>query len=310
MENKSLGFLGLGNMGLNMVRLLLDKGYEVHAWNRSIEPRQLAEKDGAKAYENIQDMLAALPERKIVWSMVAAGEPVDMMIDQLLEADDAARKLGEGDIFIEGVNSHYKDSIRRAEKLRAAGVEMLDCGVSGGIDGARNGACIMAGGSKPAFEAVEPIIKDLTQEDGYGYFGESGAGHFVKMVHNAIEYSMMQSIAEGLNLINESEYEVDLQDLTKVWNHGSIIESNLVGFLNSALGKDPEMKEVEAEIGSLGTGKWAVEDALDRGVPFTSIANAVFARYTSRKTDDYAHKIVQILRKEFGGHTEKERDVQ
>lgn len=306
MSKKQLGFLGLGNMGLNMVRNLLDKGYEVHAWNRSPGPRQEAKADGAIVYEDLSDLLEALPKPRVLWSMVAAGEPVDMIIEQLIEGKT---KLEKGDIFVDGVNSNYRDSLRRNEKLSSLGVHFLDCGVSGGITGARNGACIMAGGDKEIFEKhVEEIVRDLSTENGYGYFGGAGAGHFVKMVHNAIEYAMMQAMAEGMNLIDKSEYsELDREKLVDVWNHGSIIAGNLMGFLKGALEKDAKLESTESVVGSLGTGEWAVREALSREVPFSVITNSVYARFNSRGKDDFGAKIVQALRAEFGGHNSQER---
>ncbi|MCA9383843.1 decarboxylating 6-phosphogluconate dehydrogenase [Candidatus Dojkabacteria bacterium] len=304
-QTKKIGFLGLGNMGKNMVMNLLDHGYEVYAWNRSEQPRIESAEAGAKVFESISDLIAALgDEPKVIWSMVAAGEPVDLVIDQLITGENS---LKEGDILVDGVNSHYKDTLRRSEKLSELGIKYLDCGVSGGIKGARSGACIMVGGDQDAFTQIEPIIKDLSQENGYGYFGSSGAGHYVKMIHNAIEYGMMQAIAEGINLLDASPYQVDYKKLTEVWNHGSIIESNLIGFLNSAFSEQHNLPDISSEIGSLGTGKWAVEESLDRGISMTSIANAVAARYESRETDTFAHKIISALREEFGAHNSQER---
>jgi len=306
MSKKQIGFLGLGNMGLNMVYNLLDKGYEVHAWNRSAGPRSKAEKAGATVYEDLYTLVSTLPKPRVIWSMVSAGEPVDQIIEQLTEGEV---KLEKGDVFVDGVNSYYRDSIRRYDKLAGLGVHFLDCGVSGGITGARNGACIMVGGNKDIYrEYIEQVVKDLSTKNGYGYFGEVGAGHFVKMVHNAIEYAMMQAIAEGMNLVDKSEYsELDREKLTDVWNHGSIISGNLMGFLKDALSKDPTLKKVDSEIGSLGTGEWAVREALLREVPFSGITNSVFARFNSRNKDDFGAKIVQALREEFGGHNSQER---
>lgn len=307
MNKKIIGFLGLGNMGLNMVYNLLDKGYKVYAWNRSEEPRELANTSGAEVFDNIEDLLSALPKPRIVWSMVSAGEPVDMILEKLTSGSVV---MEQGDVFVDGVNSNYRDTLRRASKLKELGINFFDCGVSGGITGARNGACIMVGGDKKLYEThIEMIVKDLSQENGYGYFGEVGAGHFVKMVHNAIEYGMMQSIAEGMNLLNKSEYgeNLDYENLVDVWNHGSIISSNLLGFLKEAFTKEGNLNNIDSEIGSLGTGEWAVREALAREVPFDAITHSVFARFNSRGNDNFAYKVVQALRSEFGGHNSKER---
>lgn len=296
-------------MGLNMVFRLLDKGYEVHAWNRSPEPRSEAAKAGAKVYETIPELIAALSSPKVIWSMVEAGEPVDEVIAKCLEGKIEKERLTKKDIFVDGVNSHYQDTLRRSRLLAEKGVMLLDCGVSGGIEAARNGACIMAGGPKEAYEQLESTIKDMSAENGYGYFGESGAGHFVKMVHNAIEYGMMQSLGEGINLIKASAYKnVDLAKLTEVWSHASIIAGNLVEFLHKALTKDASLDSYPAEIGSLGTGKWTVEEALALNVPMPAITDAVFNRFSSRGNDAIARKVISALREEFGGHTSHERD--
>ncbi|MFW5720265.1 MAG: phosphogluconate dehydrogenase (NAD(+)-dependent, decarboxylating) [Candidatus Dojkabacteria bacterium] len=302
-----IGFIGLGNMGLNMVKNLIDHGHELIVWNRSPEPRQEAAEYGATAVDSIMELAQKLTGKKVIFSMISAGSIVDTVLFDNGE-NAIIQVLGEGDIFIDGVNSHYKDSIRRAEKLKEHGILMLDAGVSGGVDGARNGACAMVGGDEEAFKHVEQLFKDMTVERGYGYFGTNGSGHFVKMVHNAIEYGMMQAIAEGLNLINESEFKPDLKKVLDVWNHGSIIESNLVGFLSAAVSKIDDINTLDPEIGALGTGMWASIDALERGVPFTTISHAVFNRYQSRKTGEYAFRMIQAMRAEFGAHTSKERE--
>jgi 6-phosphogluconate dehydrogenase len=305
------GFIGLGNMGLNMVLNLLDHGHEVIAWNRSPEKREAAAKVGVTVKESVADVVSALAseKHKVLFSMIAAGPTVDTILFEN-GADSVVQLLGKDDIFIDGVNSFYKDSIRRAEKLKESGIVMLDAGISGGVEGARHGACAMIGGDKAAFEYVESIFKDITVPQGYGYFGTNGAGHYVKMVHNAIEYGMMQVIGEGMNLINESGFNPDVDKLLDVWNHGSIIEGKLIGFLQAGINKAGGIENLESEVGSLGTGRWASEDALQRGVPFTAITHAVFNRYMSRGTGEHAFKIIQGMRAEFGAHNSKERDAQ
>lgn len=307
-----IGFIGLGNMGLNMVKNLIDSGHTLVVWNRSPEPRTEAAAHGAIACESIKEVIEKLREtedRVVLMNMVSAGPIIDTLLFENNE-NTIVELLHENDIFIDGVNSHYKDSTRRAEKLNAKGIKMLDAGVSGGVEGARQGACAMVGGDKEAFDYVEQLFKDLTVENGYGYFGGNGAGHFVKMVHNAIEYGMMQAIGEGLNLIDSSDYAVDYIKVLDVWAHGSIIESRLVEFLRDSLTKiGDDTNLLESEIGSLGTGRWAVEDALERGVPLTSISHAVFNRYQSRGTGDFAFKMIQAMRAEFGAHTGQERDA-
>jgi 6-phosphogluconate dehydrogenase len=306
-----IGFIGLGNMGLNMVKNLLEDGHEIIAWNRSEEPRLEAAKAGAVVKNSIREVAEALvgEKKRVIFNMISAGPIVDQVLFDNGE-NTIADLLSAGDIFIDGVNSYYKDSVRRAAKLEEKGILMLDAGVSGGVDGARYGACAMVGGDKEAFDYVEAIFKDLTVENGYGYFGTHGAGHFVKMVHNAIEYGTMQVIGEGMNLINESEFTPDVDKLLDVWNHGSIIESRLIGFLQKGIENAGGIDKLDTEVGSLGTGKWASQDALDRGVPFTAITHAVFSRYQSRGVGEYAFKMIQAMRAEFGAHNGKERDAQ
>lgn len=306
-----IGFIGLGNMGLNMVKNLIDHGHEIVAWNRSEEPRHEAAQYGADVQESIRAVIEVLrgEERKVIFNMISAGPIIDQILFDNGE-NTIADLLDQNDIFIDGVNSFYKDSMRRAEQLKEKGVVMLDAGISGGVEGARNGACAMIGGDESAFQYVEQIFRDITIENGYGYFGTNGSGHFVKMVHNAIEYGMMQVIGEGLNLIQESEFTPNIDKLLDVWNHGSIIESRLIGFLRDGLNKSGGIENLESEVGSLGTGRWASEDALQRGVPFTAITHAVFNRYQSRGTGEFAFKIIQAMRAEFGAHHGKERDAQ
>lgn len=301
---KEIGFIGLGSMGLNMVYKLLDEGYTVHAWNRSEGARLNADEAGAKTYGNIHEMTKAMKgEERVFWIMVSAGPAVDEVLSEL------KKHIKTGDIVVEGANSFYEDSVKRHDEFKKLGVYYFDAGVSGGLGGARNGACIMIGGDKKIFEEhLEQIVKDLAIENGYGYFGETGAGHYVKMVHNAIEYAMMQAMGEGMNLISKSQYKgVDFEKLTDVWNHGSIIEGRLMGFLKDALSKDNNLEKTESEVGSLGTGEWSVREALKNEVPFSAIAGSVFARYNSRGNDDFSAKVVQSLRVEFGGHNSQER---
>ena len=301
---KEIGFLGLGSMGINMVYKLLDEGYTVYAWNRSKAPRLDAKKAGALVFESISEMTNAMKSgERVFWSMVSAGPAVDEILSEL------KKYVRKGDIVVEGANSFYKDSVRRHNDFKKLGIYYFDTGVSGGLEGARNGACIMVGGDKAVFtKNVEQIVKALAIKDGYGYFGESGAGHYVKMVHNAIEYATMQAMGEGMNLISKSQYKsVNFEKLTDVWNHGSIIEGRLMGFLKNALSKDAKLARTESEVGSLGTGEWSVREALKNEVPFSTIAGSVFARYNSRGNDDFSAKVVQALRVEFGGHNSKER---
>lgn len=300
--------MGLGNMGLNMVKNLLDHNHEVIAWNRSKPPRVAAGAAGAMEVETPKEMVSHLEGKKVVMSMVAAGPAVDAILFESGE-NSIFELLTSGDIFIDCANSHYKDTLRRKEKLAEKGIIMLDAGVSGGVEGARNGACCMVGGDEESFKYVEEIFRDLSAEGGYGYFGPSGSGHYVKMIHNAIEYGMMQAIGEGLNLLQSTEFEqCDLDKVLDVWNHGSIIESRLLGFLKESVVNCDSISDLDKEIGSLGTGMWASEEALKRGVPFTAISHAVFNRYQSRGSGDTAFKLIQAMRAKFGAHNSQERE--
>jgi len=303
-----IGFIGLGNMGLNIVKNLLDHGHEIVAWNRSPEPRIEAANAGASCVNDMRQLVQSLEGKRVVFSMVSAGPAVDLILFGSGE-DSLFELLSAGDIFVDLANSHYKDTHIRAEKLAAKGIHMLDAGVSGGVGGARKGACCMVGGDEVSFRYVEQVFKDMSQENGYGYFGKSGSGHYVKMIHNAIEYGMMQAIGEGLNLLQSSEYKQnDMRKLLEVWNSGSIIESKLVGFLKESITKSGNLENLESEIGSLGTGMWASEEALRSGVPFTAITHAVYSRYESRGAGSLAFKVIQAMRAEFGAHTGQERE--
>ena len=299
-----IGFLGLGHMGHNLVLNLQDKGHQVVAWNRSVEKRETARQAGINVVDEMSQVVAQLTGPRVIWLMVAAGPAVE---EVLFGADGLATQLAAGDVVIDGANSHYTDSKRRAAKLAESGIILLDCGVSGGVTAARNGACMMVGGDKATFDRLEPMFKDMSQPDGYGYFGTSGAGHYVKMVHNGIEYGMMQSLAEGVNLLDKSEYAPDMTKLTDVWNHGSIIQSNLVGYLNTALTTDGKLANAESEIGDLGTGGWTTSEALRLGVPLPAISAAVFTRFASRDPQSMLYKVVSAMRAVFGGHTGAER---
>ncbi len=296
------GFIGLGNMGLGIVKHLIEKGHSAVVWNRSEKPRIEAAELGAIVASSIKNLCEHLESPRIIFLMVSAGAAVDEILFN--SSDALSKSLSRGDIVIDCANSFYKETQQRSQRLSEMGIHMLDAGISGGIEGARHGASVMVGGDEEIFKSVEPIFKDMSQTDGYAYFGKSGAGHFVKMAHNAIEYGMMQVIAEGMNLLSKSEFEPNTDDILRVWNNGSIIESRLISFLRKALQKK-EFDDLEEEIGSLGTGMWASREALEKGVPFTAISHAVFERQASKGETKYAFKIIQAMRSEFGKHTSK-----
>lgn len=280
-----------------MANLALEKGHEIVAFNRSPEPTKKLQKQGATAVFTLEDVVKNLKSPRVLWIMVP-HQAVDDVLNQLLPL------LSRGDTVIDGGNSRYDRSKQRADLLANHGVHFLDVGVSGGPDGARNGACMMIGGRKDVFENVEPLIKDLCVEDGYGYMGTPGAGHFVKMVHNGIEYGMMQSIAEGFHILKDNnEFKLDLHDVARVYNRGSVIESRLIGWLKKAYEEHgAELDGITGSASASGEGLWTTEVAHKLGVSDAVIHDAVKAREKSQRMPNYGAKIVSALRNQFGGH--------
>jgi 6-phosphogluconate dehydrogenase len=293
-----LGLIGLGRMGFSLGLNMIDHGHEVIAFNRSREKTDELAGHGAIAAYSTKELMDRLHGRKIIWLMVTAGPPVDDMILSLKPY------LKKGDILIDGGNSFYKDSIKRADDLAKKGIILLDIGTSGGIAGARNGACTMVGGSEAAFKDIESLLRDICVADGYGYFGRSGSGHFVKMVHNGIEYGMMQAMGEGMDVIENSGFDVDKWRLTKVWNHGSVVRGWLMELLNEAYAKDPDLSDYSGTVGLSGEGEWTVKTANELGVHAPVIHASVDARLRSAENKLYQGKVVQALRYGFGQHEE------
>ncbi len=291
-----LGYIGLGKMGFNMVERLLEKGYQVVAFNKSPEPvRRIAER-GAQPAESLRALAAALAPPRIVWIMVP-HQAVDTVLNDLVPL------LERGDTVIDGGNSPYKESIRRGRELEARGIDYLDAGVSGGPSGARNGACIMVGGRKEIFDRHEHLFRELSTINGYGYMGGSGAGHFVKMVHNGIEYGMMQALAEGFAVMKASGFDLNLAKIADLYNHKSVIESRLVGWLKNAYElHGMELTGISGSAMQSGEGMWTVEVAKELGVPAPVIEGALAFRLQSQKNPSYTGKIISALRNEFGGH--------
>ncbi|HWO96179.1 MAG TPA: decarboxylating 6-phosphogluconate dehydrogenase [Bacillus sp. (in: firmicutes)] len=291
-----LGMIGLGKMGANLVLNLLDHQHSVVAYDVNPEAVQQSAEKGASPASSIQDLVSQLEKPRIVWSMVPAGELTENVISELKEL------LEEGDIIIEGGNSQYKDSVRRAKEAAEKGVYYFDVGTSGGMEGARNGACMMIGGDKEVFATIEPIFKDINVENGYLYSGEAGSGHFLKMVHNGIEYGMMQAIAEGFEVLEKSEFDYDYEAVARVWNNGSVIRSWLIELTERAFSKDAKLDAIKGVMHSSGEGKWTVETALDLQVPTPVITLSLLMRYRSLQEDTFTGKVVAALRNEFGGH--------
>ncbi|MED4071506.1 phosphogluconate dehydrogenase (NAD(+)-dependent, decarboxylating) [Priestia endophytica] len=292
-----IGIVGLGKMGFNLALNLLDHKHEVVAFDVAKESVQNIEKEGAKGAYSIEELVSKLPERKVVWVMVPAGEITEGVITELESL------LGKDDIIIDGGNANYKESLARSARLAEKGIHFLDVGTSGGTDGARNGACTMVGGNKDAFSYVEEIFKDICVEKGYLYTGESGSGHFLKMVHNGIEYGMMQAMAEGFDVLEKSPYDYDYKEVARVWNNGSVIRSWLMELIENAFSKDPKLEGLKGIMQSSGEGKWTVETALDYQVATPVIALSLMMRYRSLEDDTFSGKVVAALRNEFGGHS-------
>lgn len=292
-----LGYIGLGKMGKNMVLRLHEHGHEIVAWNRSPEPLQEVESLGVSTVADIKALVNSLEAPRTVWVMLTAGAATGEMITTL------AGLLEPGDTVIDGANSFYKDSQQRAEELSKKNIHFMDVGVSGGPGGARNGACLMIGGTEDNYKAHEPLLKDIAAPDSYQFFEGAGAGHFVKMVHNGIEYGMMQAIGEGFAVLKESQYNINLINAAEIYNKGSVIESRLIGWLQSGLEKEGE--ELEAISGSVshsGEGQWTVETAKEMNIPVPIIEGSLQYRIKSQSKPSYIGKLVSLLRNQFGGH--------
>jgi 6-phosphogluconate dehydrogenase len=291
-----IGLVGLGKMGYNLALNFKSKGFEVVAFDVNKSAVEKISKEGIATTSVMSDMALALNGRKVIWLMVPAGHVVDVVLNNL------KIYLNPGDIIIDGGNSHFKDTLARARDLEKIGVELLDCGTSGGVDGARNGVCTMVGGKKEVFDYCESIFKAISVPNGFLYCGKTGNGHFTKMVHNGIEYGMMQAMAEGLEVLHRYDTDVDLAAVSKVWNHGSVVRSWLMELTQSALEKDKNLESIKGVMHSSGEGKWAVEAALEMGVPTPVITMSLLMRYRSQVEDTFSGKVVAALRNEFGGH--------
>ncbi|WP_128547534.1 phosphogluconate dehydrogenase (NAD(+)-dependent, decarboxylating) [Larkinella soli] len=291
-----IGFIGLGKMGFNLVVNLLRHGHQVVGYDVNQSLVSLLAEQGATPAGSLPELFQALPENRVIWLMIPAGKLVDDVIAEILPL------LRAGDIVIDGGNSHYQDSIRRYDTLKEHGVHFVDCGTSGGISGALNGACTMVGGDPEAIEKLAPVFTQISVEEGYLHTGRAGSGHFTKMVHNGIEYGMMQAIAEGFEVLEKSGFDLDLQAVANLWNHGSVVRSWLMELIENAFRKDPHLDELRGTMFSSGEGKWTLETALNLGIPTPVIALSVLMRYRSLQEDTFAGKVVAALRNEFGGH--------
>jgi 6-phosphogluconate dehydrogenase len=294
-----LGLIGLGRMGSGMTRRLMQGGHRLVVYDRSPEAVAALVGDGAVGAGSLEDLGQKLKAPRIFWLMIPAGPPVDDTIQRL------SAVISPGDVIIDGGNSNYNDSIRRAETLRSQQVEFLDCGVSGGIWGLKVGFNLMVGGNEAVFKQVEPIFQTLAPPDGYAYVGPAGAGHYAKMVHNGIEYSMLQSYAEGFEILKAAPFGFDLAQLARLWNHGSVIRSWLLELAQTAFEDDPELSHIQGYVEDSGEGRWTLEEALEHAVPAPALAMSLFMRYRSRQDDSFSAKVISALRNEFGGHPVK-----
>jgi len=300
---KEIGFIGLGKMGTNMVLNLLDKKYRVVVYNRSPEAVKKLERRGAVAAADLNDMVSKMKSSpKVIWVMVTAGKAVDEIRKELLP------NLNKGDIIIDGGNSFYKKSEKRAKVLKKRGINFIDCGVSGGIEGARSGACLMVGGDKAVYKKIEPLFRDMAVKDGYGYMGKSGAGHFVKGVHNGIEYGMLGALNEGLEAIKSRQgvYGTDLKEVARVYDNGSIVEGRLTHWLYGAFKKPNYLDEVSCEV-PIGETEEEMK-SLDKEFNMPILHQAHLARMNSRKmSKGVCGKFIAVVRREFGGHGVKKK---
>jgi 6-phosphogluconate dehydrogenase len=294
-----IGMVGLGRMGGNMtVRLLKDR-HEVVAF--ALEPEAVAdaEKQGAVGASSLEDLVTKLTQPRTVWVMVPSGGATQATLDALAEL------LDPGDTVIDGGNSNFKDSQRRAAEFRGLGIGFVDCGTSGGIWGLEQGYCLMIGCEQDDFESLEPIFRSLAPPDGYAHVGLPGAGHYVKMVHNAIEYGLMQSYAEGFDLLDAGEVDVDAAQVAELWRHGSVVRSWLLDLAVRALQSEPDLSSFSGRVSDSGEGRWTLQLAIERGVPMPALAGALFTRFASRR-DSFGNRMLGALRHEFGGHVELE----
>jgi len=297
-----IGFIGLGKMGGPMVQRLLGDGHEVVAYDPVAAALKKAEQEGAVAAGSLEDLAGALDPPRLVWIMVPSGNPTEQTIEHV------ASLIDRGDVMVDGGNSFYKDSVRRAQEQEAKGITLLDAGTSGGIWGLEVGYCLMVGGLENAFAMAEPIFASLAPADGYAHVGPSGAGHYVKMIHNGIEYALLQSYAEGLEILAaKDEFNLDLAQISHLWNQGSVIRSWLLELAERAFAKDPRLSSVAGYVQDSGEGRWTVTEALEQDVPAPVITQALFERFHSRQQESFAAKVIAALRDEFGGHGVKRK---
>ena len=294
-----IGFIGLGKMGLNMVTRLQRGGHQVTAYDRAPDALANATAAGCIGASSLADLVQRLKSPRAVWIMVPSGLPTEETVRAV------AALLAPGDIIIDGGNTRFHDDIRRANELAAKQLHYIDAGTSGGIWGLKNGYCLMVGGEKEVVGRLAPIFQTLAPPNGWAHVGSAGAGHYVKMVHNGIEYSLMQGYAEGFELMSKSEYRLDLARIADLWMQGSVVRSWLLELVAAALQEDPKLERLKGYVQDSGEGRWMIADAIDKDVPVPTLTTALFTRFRSRQAESFAEKILAALRNAFGGHAVK-----
>jgi 6-phosphogluconate dehydrogenase len=294
-----LAMIGLGRMGGNMTERLLKEGHAVVAYDRDAASVAGAEKLGAIGARSVEEVVRKLDPPRVVWLMIPVGNPVEETIKALRPL------LSPGDIIVDGGNSRFSDSVRRARELAVDGIGFLDSGTSGGVWGLKDGYCLMIGGEAEHFRKVEPVFKSLAPPEGYALVGRAGAGHYTKMIHNAIEYAMLQAYGEGFAMLEASDFDLDLRRTATLWTRGAVVRSWLLDLLAQALRDDPELASVEGYVDDSGMGRWTMQEAVELAVPVPALADALFARFSSRQQDSFSAKVIAALRAQFGGHAVK-----
>jgi 6-phosphogluconate dehydrogenase len=294
-----LAMIGLGRMGGNMVRRLLRAGHELVVYDPNREAVAELVRIGVQGAQDLGDLCARLTPPRVIWLMVPSGAVVENTIQEL------RRYTKAGDILIDGGNSNFHDTLRRADELRALGIELIDCGTSGGIWGLDHGYCLMVGGTSNAIARCEPVFSALAPQDGYAHVGPSGAGHYVKMVHNGIEYGMLQAYAEGYEILHNSEFDLDLRQIAGLWNHGSVVRSWLNELAERAFADDAELAGIKGYVEDSGEGRWTIQEAIDLSVPAPVITLSLMSRFRSRQDESFSAKVIAALRHQFGGHAVK-----
>ena len=293
-----LGIIGLGKMGLNICRRLIQGGHSVVVFDSDIEVLKIAQRENISTENSLEDLVKKLTKRRILWVMVPSGEITNSTILNL------SGLLDRGDIIIDGGNSYYKDTQSMADKLSEKGIDFLDVGTSGGIWGLENGYSLMVGGDSVTYSKLVPLFETLAPSKGFGHVGPSGAGHFVKMIHNGIEYGMMQAYAEGFDLLKSKEdFNLDIQSISEIWSHGSVVRSWILELISDLLREDSSLKDVAPFVQDSGEGRWTVQESLNAEVPIPVISSALYARFYSRNKDkSFSAKLLSALRNQFGGH--------